>query len=222
MIHWMRIWPTRTWTGHPEPPALASQRMTQAISIIKREHRNLGAVLSCLDALVDDIDRSGHTQDFRVFHAIINYLEGFLDRYHHPKENDYLLPALRRRCADSARLLDRIEAQHHQGDELLKEFREALSAYEYGGPEKFPAFRDLVKEYVDFQLGHAHTEEREVLPLARKHLTEADWEVIDGAFLNNDDPLFGESRRQEFDSLFKVITTLAPAPYGAGPEWQRS
>ena len=28
-------------------------------------------------------------------------------------------------------------------------------------------------------------------------------------------------RGQEFDGLFKAIATLAPAPYGAGPEWKR-
>jgi branched-chain amino acid transport system ATP-binding protein len=194
--------------------------MTQAITIIKREHRNLGAVLGCLDALVNEVDKSGTTPDFRVFHAIIDYLGGFLDRYHHPKENNYLMPALRRRFPDCAGLLDEIEAQHHQGDEHLEAFREALSAYEYGGPEKFPRFRDVVRDYVAFQLKHAHTEEREVLPLARRHLEDEDWEAIDAAFLENSDPLFGEARRQEYDDLFKTIVTLAPAPYGAGPEWK--
>lgn len=196
--------------------------MAQAISIIKREHRNLGAVLSCLDALVDEVNKGGRTPDFRVFHAIFNYLEGFLDRYHHPKEDDYLLPALRRRYPQCAELLNEIEEQHHQGDNLLKTFQEALSAYEQGGKDKFPGFRSVAKRYVEFQLKHAHTEEREVLPLAKTHLTEEDWEAIDTAFLENSDPLFGESRRQEFDSLFKLIATLAPAPYGAGPEWKRS
>jgi len=195
--------------------------MAQAITVIKREHRNLGAVLSCLDALVDEVKKSGRTPDFRVFHAIADYLEGFLDRYHHPKENDYLMPALRRRYPDCSELLDRIEMQHEQGDEALKAFRETLARYEHGGAEKFPAFHDMVKEYVEFQLAHAHTEEREVLPLARQHLQAEDWEVIDAAFLKNDDPLFGDSRRQEFDELFKLIATLAPAPYGAGPEWKR-
>lgn len=195
--------------------------MNQAITVIKREHRNLGAVLSCLDALVNEVEKSGIDPDFRVFHAITDYLHGFLDRYHHPKENDYLMPALRLRFPECADLLDKIGAQHHQGDELLEEFRDALASYETGGQQAFSRFRDVARKYVEFQLAHAHTEEREVLPLARQHLQAEDWKAIDAAFLENNDPLFGDARRKEYDGLFKTIATLAPAPYGAGPEWKR-
>jgi len=192
----------------------------KAVTIIKREHRNLGAVLTCLELLVRDIGEEGRQPDFRVFHAILTYLDSFLDRYHHPKEDEHLFPALRRRYPESEAILQRLEAQHEDAIEMTDEVRRALSTYEFAGDDAFPAFRDLVMKYVSFERDHAYTEEREVLPLAREHLTEQDWESIDAAFEDNEDPLFGDTRRKEYGKLASVIANLTPAPHGLGAKWK--
>jgi branched-chain amino acid transport system ATP-binding protein len=55
-----------------------------------------------------------------------------------------------------------------------------------------------------------------VIPLARKALTAQDWIPIDAAFLNNEDPLFGQKRISEFSELKAKIVALAPEPVGFG------
>jgi hypothetical protein len=64
-------------------------------------------------------------------------------------------------------------------------------------------------------------EEDEVLPLAEKHLSAADWEAIDAAFLGHVDPMFGVEAGVEYDALFSRIVNLAPPPIGVGPERQK-
>jgi hypothetical protein len=61
------------------------------------------------------------------------------------------------------------------------------------------------------------TEEKEVLPLAEKHLTAPDWKVIDAAFLGHTDPMLGAKAGIEYDALFDRIFKLAPPPIGMGP-----
>lgn len=194
--------------------------MAKALSIIQGEHRNLGALLSCLDDLIDEIDVHGKQPDFRVFHAILNYIDSFLDRFHHPKEDAYLFPAVRRRCPEVEQTLQELEEQHRAGVALLGDVRKALAAYEYAGADAFEEFRAAMHAYVRFEREHAYKEEREVLSLAREHLTADDWAEIDGAFSANEDPLFGDKRKKEYDELFKRIANLAPAPYGVGPAWE--
>jgi branched-chain amino acid transport system ATP-binding protein len=63
---------------------------------------------------------------------------------------------------------------------------------------------------------HIRLEETTVIPAARKALNEQDWKTIDAAFLDNDDPLFGERVREEFESLKAQIVALAPEPVGLG------
>jgi hypothetical protein len=53
-------------------------------------------------------------------------------------------------------------------------------------------------------------EETTLLPLAEQYLTDADWLAMAEAFGANGDPLFGASRRAEFDQLYQRIANLAP------------
>lgn len=193
--------------------------MSTALSIIRREHRNLGALLSCLKALTMDLESGEKQPDFRTFHGILTYIDSFLDRFHHPKEDTYLFPALRRRYPEAEAILAELEEQHRRGFALLNDLWRALSEYEFVGAPAFERFRKAVLAYVKFEREHARKEEHEVFPLAREHLQQEDWQAVDEAFSANEDPLFGERRKKEFDALHKTIVNLAPAPYGVGPTW---
>lgn len=188
-----------------------------SISIIKREHRNLNAVLFTLEGLVNEIGEHGKTVDLNVFHGIAYYLDSFLDRYHHPKETNYLFPAVRAHCPDAGPVLDELDRQHAEGGQLLLKLLKALSAYEFLGVSGFGTFRNAVMDYVQFERNHARLEEQEVLPLALKSLTPEDWTRINTVFTDHRDPLFGEQRESEFDELFRALGDLVPAPYGMGP-----
>lgn len=189
-----------------------------SLAIIKREHRNLGAILFTLEGLVNEIGKHHKSVDFGVFHGIAYYLDSFLDRYHHPKETEYLFPAVRAHCPQAAPVLDRLVEQHEQGEQLLLRLLKTLSAYEFLGEPGFPEFREAVMQYVNFERDHAHAEEKDVLPLAQKHLTEKDWQRIDAAFGDHQDPLFGDRPQGEFRALFTALSNAIPAPYGLGPD----
>ena len=55
-----------------------------------------------------------------------------------------------------------------------------------------------------------------VLPLAAKHLTAADWQALDAAFLGHTDPLLGADALAKYEALFSRIVNLAPPP-AVGP-----
>ncbi len=190
--------------------------MTQAINIIKQEHRNYLALLSCLQHLVADMKGSDPRAHCVLFHAIVDYIESFLDRYHHPKEDEYLFRALRERHPDSEELIRRLEHQHREGHDLLEALKAALKDLEERGPAAVPRFAQAARAYQAHQYDHMRAEEMEVLPLALRHLSVADWQEIDAAFTAHDDPLFGDDRRAEYRKLYSKIVRMAPQPYGFG------
>ena len=67
--------------------------MTQALRIIRKEHRNLAALLSCLTGLVREADERKYLPEFEVVEQILDYLSSFLNRFHHPKESEHLFDA---------------------------------------------------------------------------------------------------------------------------------
>ncbi len=72
------------------------------------------------------------------------------------------------------------------------------------------------QQYVKFYLDHMRTEETQLLPAARRLLTEAQWAELDAAFRADPDPLASGSREPAFDRLFTRIVLTAPAPIGVG------
>jgi hemerythrin-like domain-containing protein len=192
--------------------------MALALSIIREEHGSLSAVTRSLRTLARDARDRGRAPDYELFTLILDYIEGFSDRFHHPKEDAYLFAALRRRCADANEALDVLERDHARGDELTRDLRYLLSRCRVGGAAAVEAFATAVEEYVEFYWRHVRMEEDVVLPLAERMLTEADWQPIDAAFRANDDPLLGARPREEFGKLLQLIVNRAPAPVGVGPD----
>ncbi len=189
----------------------------EALQIIKDEHQSLAAVLHGLLYLTREIRDRGADPDFRLLHAMLDYIVAFPQKLHHPKEDQYLFKAIRERSANAAQLLDELEAEHVRGDDLIRSLQHALIGYENEGRDKAELFRKAVEDYADFNWRHMRREEDVVMPLAEQLLTEADWERIAAAFRQNDDPLFGIKPKDEFRRLFQRIVALAPPPLGVGP-----
>jgi hemerythrin-like domain-containing protein len=194
---------------------LAEVDMHAAVAVITQEHRSITAVISALEYLAREVAGGGEP-DYEVLTVILDYIETFPNRLHHPKEDRYLFSALRRPSASAAQILDDLEAEHRRGDELTRELRYLLARCRVGGAGAKQAFAAAVERYATFHWAHMRKEEDLVLPLAHEALTPGDWEAIDAAFGANDDPVPGLAPRQELDALFRLIVAMAPPPVGVG------
>ncbi|HEV2979339.1 MAG TPA: hemerythrin domain-containing protein [Casimicrobiaceae bacterium] len=189
----------------------------EAIRIIQDEHRSLAAILHGMLYLVHEIRDRGANPDFDLFGAMIYYVDAFPERFHHPKEDQYLFWLLRIRHREATPLLERLQKEHRMGAEKIRTLEQALARYKQGGPTEFSKFMAAVEDYAAFHWEHMRAEEKEVLPLAEKHLTATDWEAIDAAFLGHTDPMLGTEAGVKYDTLFTRIVNLAPPPIGLGP-----
>ena len=192
----------------------------EAIRVIVNEHRALAAVLHGMLYLVHEIRDRGEKPDFPLFGAMICYIDAFPERFHHPKEDEYLFRFLRVRHPEAAPLLDRLKVEHRAGAEKIRTLEQALVRYQHGGAAEFSNFMGAVEAYAAFHWDHMRLEEKEVLPLAEKYLSVGDWEAIDAAFLGHTDPMLGAEVGAKYDALSMRIVNLAPPPIGLGPERQ--
>jgi len=191
--------------------------MVLAPSIIREEHRSLSAVSQSLRTLAREARDRKRAPDLELFTLILDYIESFLDRFHHPKEDEYLFAALRRKTTEARGTLDVLEGEHACGGELTRNLRVLLSRCRVGGPAAIEAFVVSVEAYVEFHWRHMRLEEEVILPLAERTLAEEDWQLIDAAFRANGDSIFGARPRAEFRKLFELIVNRAPVPVGVGP-----
>jgi len=184
----------------------------EALRIITEEHQRLWRVAITLDLVADEIEGGGDIE-LPFFQSAFDYLEQFMDGAHHAKEDRHLFPALRRRSAEAAAILDRLQAEHRNGPEILKTLRLRL-AEAAADTTNAAAFAEALRSYTESVKAHVRTEEKDAMPLAREALAAEDWDEIDRAFLDNDDPLFGARARAEYRELYHRIASVAPESIG--------
>ena len=83
--------------------------MHAGFAIIKEEHRTLAAVLDGLLHLTRAVGDGKMKADVKLLGALLDYIELFPLRLHHPKEDQFLFPALRRHGADANAVLDELQ-----------------------------------------------------------------------------------------------------------------
>ena len=195
--------------------------MHPSLRTIESEHRSISAVLDGLAHFVDQGLAGEPMPDARVFRAMLQYLDLFAERMHHPKEDQYLFSALRTHGCEADEVLDRLQGDHLQGEEGIRALEQAFLRYEEGGRAYFEEFARRVRNYTMFYREHMRTEEKVIFPLAEALFDEEEWRRIDAAFATHLDPLASQAEERDLKALFTRIVTITPSPIGVGPELER-
>lgn len=181
----------------------------QAIGIIRDEHRSLAAVLHAWLHVIRTAQGQGVAPDPVLMRSILHYIQVFPVALHHPKEEEYLFHKLRQRTSEVNAELDELARQHHRDQELVAELAETVKRNAHGDAP-IEELEQAVSRYALFIWEHLGREEGVILPAAQRHLTDADWDEINAAFSENQDPRFGGDTDSEFRRLFSRIVNLAP------------
>jgi hemerythrin-like domain-containing protein len=203
-----------------ESKAAPLTRQHPALRIVREEHERLAAVVHGMRYLLRAMDKKSAQPDLRVFRAMLLYISEYPERLHHPKEDAYLFAPLRERTHEHDATLDELEAQHAQGEALVRRLEHLLLRYEFGGEREFAPFAEQVERYADFYFRHMRIEEEIIFPALRAHFSSEDWAKADRAFTANVDPLAGTDLKHDFERLFTIIVSITPAPVGLGPALQ--
>ena len=190
-----------------------------AMRILMDEHQSLAAIIHAIRHMIGEIGAGRLQPDHKLLEAMVHYLDAYPEKRHHPKEDEFLFGPLRARTHDADAALDRLEAEHAQADARIAVLAAAVKGYAQD-PAHFEAFKTAFNDYAAFYRTHMMTEEREVLPLIRKHFTAEDWARANAGFIA-DDPLSGtrataRAGEEDFAHIFSRLVAAAPAPIGLG------
>jgi len=189
-----------------------------ALQVIRDEHSAVSAVLRSMLQMLERGPDDEAERFFDVLRAMLFYIDEFPERRHHPKESDLLFPKLARVAPQLMPVIHRLEADHLSGEHRVRELQHLLLGWELLGDSRRQPFEDAARKYVQFYLDHMRLEESELLPVAQRQLSEADWAQLNEAFRAHGDPLASGQRDPLYDRLFTRIVMRAPAPIGVGPE----
>jgi hemerythrin-like domain-containing protein/CBS domain-containing protein len=147
------------------------------ISTLRQEHRLIEEVLTGLEGVARHLEGGG-TVPPALVEGAIDFFGAFVDRSHHSKEEEGLMPAL---AAHGLPLEDGplalLRAEHREARTRLRGLRAALV-------ESAPGRRlaALLRDYVGFLRAHLAREDEALFPHAERVLDAADSERAAAAF----------------------------------------
>ncbi|MFZ6749750.1 hemerythrin domain-containing protein [Undibacterium sp. Ren11W] len=183
-----------------------------SITIIQEEHEHLSNIMERMLSFVRSLQEVNTNVDLSVFRAMLYYIGQYPERVHHPKEDQFLFAKIKDRTHQLDVELDNLSEQHSKGELLAHRLLTALQAYEFGGTEALPHFRTLVEQYTHFYFAHMRMEEERIIPVALQVLNDADWNIVDAAFLENRKEMDDDGQRYHYDQLFSRIMSASPGP----------
>jgi nucleotide-binding universal stress UspA family protein/hemerythrin-like domain-containing protein len=181
-----------------------------AIGIIKDEHRAIAAVIRGLRQVAAELRSAAPLPDLDFPAGLVAYLKTFPEVLHHPKEEQFLFARLAARSAESAELIARLEAEHREGSAQIQTIEACLSATR-SDPARYGDLADAIDRFADAQWQHLSTEEKLILPAARQHLDDTDWQGIASAFQQNAGVRVGSEQDEAFKRMFVRLMNRASA-----------
>ncbi len=198
-------------------PTPTMTRRTEAWQYLEDEHQSLAAIVHAVHFLLDEIAAGRIEPDFRLLRAMVYYLTEYPERRHHPNEDHYLFARLKERTHEADAIIARLEREHAAAEQRIAELESALHAFASREPGGFERFRSTFERYAQFYRQHMLTEEREILPLAQRHLREEDWAwIAEGWRRSGLDPMRGTTERDDWMRIFERLVRHAPPPLGLG------
>ncbi len=190
--------------------------MTQALEIISNEHRSMWQLTVVLEELCKHCADPEHKPDAGLFDLILDYIEQYVERVHEPKEETYLYRAVLERSSEGNDMIAQFQREHAGTPDAVAGLRAQMKAVVRDYPAGAAEFRQALEDYIAMMRRHIMKEESDLFPLARRTLTDVDWDEINSAFADSADPSFGEQALVEFRARMSRIVNQAPEPVGFG------
>ena len=179
------------------------------VATIKAEHRALSAVLHTMQELLGKVAAGHDSPEFGLLSAALYYIDDFQERCHHPKEDQYIFASLSAATSEFDGVINGLQAAHVSSAHAVSQLHRYLVHYQGGSSGSLETLRAGVDAYATQMAEHMRCEE-DLLDRGGDVISEQNWAHIAAAFDQNDDPLFGNNRREEFGRLYRRIVLLAP------------
>ncbi len=168
--------------------------------------------------ILDEVCRrveSNEAVNFQHLESILEFLQVFVDRCHHGKEEEILFPALESvGIPKEGGPIGQMLAEHEQGRQLVREIGQTLPT---GTREEWAAatrFRETSRKYIELLAQHIQKENDVLFAMADMRLLEIQQEKLFDEFERLEEEKIGLGKHEEFhklmDELAGIYTRSSP------------
>ncbi|MBB6522781.1 hemerythrin domain-containing protein [Pseudoteredinibacter isoporae] len=169
------------------------------------DHRHIQRLLRCMRTIVNPLGDEGISPErLDLLLDIVEYIKTYPEYWHHPIEDQVFSLLLLKRVPESD-LLREIICDHGRMEKQTLELEQILRSIAQGCVVPMKNLRTQAELYIHNQADHVEKENKWVYPLMEQHLNNSDWDWIAEKLPAIDDPLFGQQRREDYETLYGNI-----------------
>lgn len=173
--------------------------------LLQLEHRTIAHLLELVEAQLRRLERDDEA-DFDLLELVLNYFRVYPEACHHPKE-DLVFRRLQLTDPEAAATVGDLLGGHEALETLTAQVAELVGQAQDSGEPPAQLLEGL-REFVHRNRSHLEEEESEFFPLVASKLSKDEWDVIDFAMFDMEDPIYNESTENRFIQLRKWIQEL--------------
>ncbi|HZD54712.1 MAG TPA: hemerythrin domain-containing protein [Candidatus Aquicultoraceae bacterium] len=177
----------------------------KSTEVLKEEHGGVKTMLAILGKVSDRLG-SAKAVPADDLDRILEFLQVFVDRCHHAKEEDFLFPALERTgMPREGGPIGELLSEHVQGRELIRGMREAADGCRRGDRDAAERFAFHARGYAELLLAHIEKEDEILYPLADRQLDVATDRTLVEEFERVEEERVGHGKHEEFHRLLEDL-----------------
>lgn len=169
--------------------------MKTPVQDLTSEHDAVRVMLQILAKVADKL-RSGENVKVEHLQKILEFLQNFVDKCHHGKEENILFPALIADDKFNATIISELLGEHKTGRDLIRGFAESLSDYKQSNEHAYHIAVNF-ESYIRLLTEHINKENTLILPLADK-LPAEQQTTIEEKFEDAETNIIGSDKHVEY------------------------
>jgi len=180
--------------------------MEPAFESLYKDHDNLRRILYLLEELLINAYR-GDSQYYPVMQRILAYIQDYPEHVHHPAE-DAMFSVILNKGLGSKKFREDIRTLIRDHSEIERITQNAVYAFE---PVLINTDLDITElgtkltTLISRQRSHLLFEEMRIYPHISEYISSKDWEDVAALMPCQEDPIFGERVRKEYELIFKAL-----------------
>ena len=179
-----------------------------AIEELKAEHQAVLMTIRILDQITNKLE-AGQAIDVRHLDQILEFLQVFVDKCHHGKEEKVLFPAMEeagipREGGPIGAMLN----EHEQGRSFVQGFRSGVEEYRVGKDDAIAKITENVQNYGQLLTDHIAKENNVLYVMAERVLSADKMSEMAKAFNKIEEIEIGPNKHEEFHATLHALKDI--------------
>jgi len=180
----------------------------KATQTLEEEHHVIQTVVGIMATLTEELDK-GKSPEVGILRDLVEFMQVFVDKCHHGKEEGYLFPLLETKGVPVTGCpLGILIHEHQNGRKLVAELAEAVAAYGKGSLEEKGTLCASMRGLVNLYPSHIWKEDYLLFPMTDKILNDKEQKELAEEFELVEKKI-GLDVHQRFEQLASTLVEKA-------------